>query len=198
MEPEKKTNIIKLTIIALALIIDILILVFIAYPLYENISTLQQQINVKQQEEEALKQRIENLKELEKNYQVAKEKSKMVELALPNEKQIPEILIQLENIAGENGMTFSEITPGTAMKGTPGGGAKTPTVSPSSSASGLYQEIPLTVKIAGSFSGLKNYLKSIEKNVRIFDINAISIEKATEGKVLNISLAITAYFQPKK
>lgn len=198
MSPEQKNNLIKLAIILGALMIVALVFILLAFPLYQKITATREEIKTKQAEEENLKARIESLKELEANYKTAKEKSKMIELALPNEQQMPEILVQLENIAGETGMSFTEITPA-SLKGTSpkAGKSSSPQIETGTSrAKGIYKAVPLTVKIAGNFSGLKNYLKAIEKNIRILDLEAISIEKSTTEKVLNISLALNAYFQP--
>ena len=120
MEPFKKSNIIKAVILAVAILIAILILAFIAYPIFQNVQSTNQQINAKKQQETALEQRLEDLKTLENNYNSAKGKSEpTVSLALPTEKQIPEILVQLENIAAENSMTFQEITATNQTSATP-------------------------------------------------------------------------------
>jgi Tfp pilus assembly protein PilO len=195
MEPIKKANIIKIVIIIIALLVIILILTFVAYPFYQKASATNQQIKIKRQEEGALKQRLEDLKELEKNYDGAKDKAKMAVLALPTEEQIPELLVQLENIASENAMVFLEISPGEKIKG----GKKTETATiPKTTPGGIYQELPMTIKISGSFANLNAYLKSIENNIRILDVDSISIEKNIEAKSLDIDLAIRAYFQNKK
>jgi len=191
MNQEKKSLYINIAIIITSLIVIIGVFILLIYPLYEQIKTLNQEIQIKQQQEESLQNRLTQLKELETNYNKAKDKSQTINIALPNEKQIPEILVQLSNIAGESGMTLTEITPTKEQK----------EKSASSASSALYKELPLNIKLSGSFKGLKNYLSGIEKNLRIMDTNAISIEKDTqnpENKLLNISLLVVAYFQNKK
>lgn len=208
MEPNKKSDIIKIVIISVAILLAVLIFIFISYPIVQNIQTINQQINTKRQEETALKQRLVNLKELEVNYNKAKKEAEpTVVLALPTEKQIPEILVQLQNIATASGMTFTEISPGNQNVASNTKNNNTNTTNQNSSQSsqttsksqgGLYEEMPLTVKILGGFNGLKNYLIGVQNNLRILDISAISIEKISAEQALNISMTMKAYFQIPK
>lgn len=201
MEPDKKSNLIKILIIVGALVIAGLIIAFGFYPIYQSAQAINQQIATKNAEETALKQRLEDLKELENNYEEAKSKATVATQALPTDKDEPELLVQLQNIAGGSGMGFAEVTPGgnlsttaTAQKSTTSAQKSTTTTVSGS----IYQELPITVKIVGNFTGLVAYLQGIEKNLRILDVSAINITKDPQNKVLKIDIATTGYFQIPK
>jgi Tfp pilus assembly protein PilO len=188
-----------------------LVLYFVAYPIYQSAQDINQQIENKKAEETALKQRLEDLKELENNYNEAKDKAEKASDALPTNKEEPNLLVQLENIAGDSDMGFAEIAPndkssttsknktssstGTKSSGSTSSGTSATT---NTSSSGLYRELPMTVKVTGSFAGLLKYLNGIEKNLRLLDISSISISKDATNKTLGIDLAVKAYFQNKK
>ncbi len=205
MEPEQKNNIIKVIIILSAILIAGLILAFPARQFYQKAQETNQQIKIKEQEKSALEQRLVDLKQLEINYKEAKEKSKSITLALPTDKDWPDMLAGLETIASSNNIRFVEIK--SEVQGVVGTQNSTnyksgTTADKSQAVSSIYQELPISISIEGNFGNLKTYLKGIEKNIRILDINSINIEghtdSATSEKYLVITLKMNGYFQPKK
>jgi Tfp pilus assembly protein PilO len=205
MDKDNKSNLTKIIIIIVALLIGGLLIGFLAYPLYGETQNINQEIKTKRNEEQALNQKLNDLKELEKNYEEAKEESKIASAALPTDKDWPELLVEFETMAGANNLQFTEATPGEKTKTSSQTGSKS-TSSPATTTSeakpgSMYKEVPVVIGLRGNFLGLKGYLKTIEKNLRIMDIGSINIEgkedQTTHERYLDISLATKAYFQIK-
>lgn len=207
MEPEQKNNIIKVVIILSAILIAGLILAFPARQFYQKAQETNQQIKTKKQEKVDLEQRLVDLKQLEINFNEAKEKSKDITRALPTDKNWPDILAELETIASSNNIRFVEIKAGAQSTSTQKSTntQTNPSSSTPSQSDSIYKELPMSVTIdtsGGNFGNLKTYLKGIEKNIRIIDINSINIERhndsVTNEKYLLVTLEMNGYFQPKK
>jgi len=198
MEVEKKSSIIKTVIILSALLIAGLILVFPARQFFQKAQEINKEIQAKEQEKKALEQRLVDLKQLEINYNEAKEKSKGIANALPTEKNWPDLLTELENVASNSGLRFAEVKSQSSSTGT----TNQPGSSSNPTSGAIYKELPLSVALEGNFLNLKNYLKNLEKNIRILDVNSITISRYTDpttgDKYLQISLDMNGYFQNKK
>jgi len=104
--------------------------------------------------------------------------------AIPVGQNIPELLINLEALASENGLIFS----GVNFKPKD---LKTPNV----------KTLIMEIKIKGSYPALQNYLKAMEKSLRLFDVTSISFNGIAPGQVnvnlnnLEFNLSVNTYYQ---
>ncbi len=144
-------------IIGLLIVAVIVAAYFILMPKYNNLKDLGAQVKEKEQTLASKQKTWEDLKELEENYNRAKVKVKDIPDVLPKEEEIPELLIQLEALAKENNMGLASINviPGAETE------------------EALYKSLNISIGVAGSYSNLKKYLDSVEKNMRIMDVTSI-------------------------
>ena len=144
--------------LGLLIIVVIVAAYFVLMPRYNSFRNLENQLK---KEEENLRNRqksLTDLKELEENYSSAKLKVKDISNILPKEKQIPELLVQLEALAKENNLVLGSVS----LASTAEGEEK------------AYKSLGISLELAGSYSNLKKYLDSVEKNMRIMDITSLN------------------------
>ena len=104
--------------------------------------------------------------------------------AIPTGQNIPELIINLEALASENGLIFSGVN--FKPKDFKGSNIKT---------------LVMEIKIKGSYPNFQNYLRATEKSLRIFDVVSISFVGVTPGQIgartdnLEFSLIINTYYQ---
>lgn len=110
--------------------------------------------------------------------------------AIPAGQNIPELLISLEALASENGLTFS----GVDFKPKDLGASK------DLNASNVKTSV-MEIRVKGSYPAFQNYLKAMEKSLRLFDVASISFIGVAPGQVnvnlnnLEFNLSVNTYYQ---
>lgn len=178
-------NVLKYFIAPIVLFLAALAIGFwVLMPLYGYV---QAALGVKSQNEANLAQRKDltaNLEQLIGKYNERSADVASFNKAIPISQNIPEILINLEAIASENGLVFSGVD--FKQKDFKPGGIKT---------------LMLDIKLKGSYPAFQNYLKAMEKSLRIFDVTSISFNGVAPGQInaktdnLDFNLKVNAYFQ---
>jgi len=165
--------------------------------------------------------RLEKVKETYVQAQAEVEKAAKV---LPSEKEVPELLAQLERITQEavtlsqEPLVFKSFSVGAAVskseeeeqaaaeeetgkseEGTSEEEAKqeSESVSYETIDEGGYKSLPVSVNLIGSFSALEYYLENLEKNLRIIDVISINISGSQSIGSLNFTVNLKVYFQPR-
>ena len=104
--------------------------------------------------------------------------------AIPTGQNIPEILVTLEAMASENGLTFS----GVDFK------------SKESKIAGI-KVLLMDIRVKGSYSAFQKYIASLEKSLRLFDVASVSFTGTAPGQLqtnsnnLDFNLLVNAYYQ---
>ncbi|MGH3085992.1 MAG: type 4a pilus biogenesis protein PilO [Rubrobacteraceae bacterium] len=113
---------------------------------------------------------------------------------LPEEPEIPTLLVQIEEIAGESGVTQLLIEPGTP--GPPEGG-------------GPYSVVPITMTFEGMYEDLQDFLLRSNNLARLVTVNGVAYETIDpeEGeedlaelgveRLLRVEMEVEVYFQPQ-
>jgi len=175
--------------------------------------TKEQIYNLRQRE-------LNQLEKIKETYIQAQTEVEKAAKALPFEKEIPELLAQLEKITqkavslSQEPLVFKSFSVGAAIskseeeekeaeKDTSENKEKTKEESASESVSyetldeGGYKSLPVSVNLIGSFNALEYYLKSLEKNLRIVDVISINIGGSQSVSSLNFTVNLKVYFQPR-
>lgn len=195
----------------LSLIIIVVILAVIGLgfyflkPQYDAFKKVQGDLSEEKGNLENQKTNLENIKGLLKNYEVVKENLQSLSLALPSEKDIPNLLVQLESLATENGVlmesvSYSEEQEEKGQKGekkTPevkaksigpaageeemgtageGGASQGETAAPSKG----YATLQVDLSLAAHYSSFMQYLEDVQRNLRFLDVTSVSFD-ITEG-----------------
>lgn len=151
-----------------------------------------QQFNQKQIDLELSEKRTNQLIELTGRYNEASKKFDEINNALPQSKQQPEVVVQLQNAAGEVGLNLPTIQFDTTAAPTVTQAKDDKNKNPS----GL-SVLPITIKLSGSYDQLIAYLKKLESLSRYNSVTSINLSKVnSDRKKLDISLTLTAFFKP--
>jgi len=144
------------------IIITLIIVFLFALPQYEESKELQAKVAEKNAEyngKSIYYQKISDLMLELENKQVALKK---VESALPIDFSIASVAYFLQKKASESGLIIKSFN-------------FSDTVSPNSAEQNkAIKDISFNIDLAGNYQGLKNFLYSLEKSSRIFEINTIS------------------------
>ncbi len=144
-------------------------------------------LEVKKQNDDNLAERkklVANLERLVNQYNERNSDIASFNEAIPAGQNTPELLINLEALASENGLTFSGVN--FKPKDFKGGNIKT---------------LIMEIKIKGSYPNFQNYLKAMEKSLRIFDVVSVSFVGVGPGQIgartdnLEFNLIVNTYYQ---
>jgi len=127
---------------------------------------------------------IERIDALQEEYKLWGDRIKTLDAAIPNKGGLINILFQLQNFASDSGLVMKNF--GYTDAG---------------------NTISVSVNMVGSYTSLKAFLKKIERNLRIADVQQIAFsaaaaekqegEKAAES-FFSASLSIEFYYFPKQ
>ncbi|MBI2446398.1 MAG: type 4a pilus biogenesis protein PilO [Parcubacteria group bacterium] len=156
---------------------------WVLWPLYGDI---QAAMLLKEQNQDNLTQRkklTENLERLISQYNERGGDIASLNKAIPSGQNVPELLVNLEAIASESGLIFKGVN--FKPKDLKAPGIKT-----------LIAEI----RVTGSYPDFLNYLKAMEKSLRIFDVTSISFAGVSPGQIsartdnIDFSLTVNTYY----
>ena len=165
-------------------IVSIAVTFWVLFHIYNDIKLT---VELKKQNENNLKDRIELTRSLEgliKQYNQRLDVVDSLSKITPEGQNIPDILVNLEALASESGLTFSSVN--FSPKDLKASGVKT---------------LVLAIRVKGSYSAFRNYLDSMEKSLRIFDVMSISFNGISRGKSdvktnnLEFNLKVNTYYQ---
>lgn len=180
------SNVFKYLILPIILFIAVFVAAFwILWPLWND---TQAAISLKEANGINLAQRKKlstNLEYLINQYNERATDLTFFSKAIPVGQNTPELLVSLEAIASESGLIFSGVN------------FKPKDLKNTSNIKSLGME----VKLKGSYVALQNYLKNMEKSLRIFDVVNISFNGVAPGQTaanpnsLDFNLLINTYYQ---
>lgn len=131
-----------------------------------------------------LKAIVAHIDELSSIYAAAEENLEKLSLAIPSESELPNLFIQLDNIAGRNGMAIEGIKFDIAK-------------SAENSSEGV-GVVKINLDIKGAYPDFKKMLADIEKNVRLMDISSIDFSgtgsDTAESDLIKFTVSLNTYY----
>jgi len=178
-------NLFKYLILPLILFIAAAAIIFwVLLPLWHS---TQAALELKKGNENNLAQRKQlaaNLERLIGQYNERASDLASFSKAIPVGQNIPELLISLEALASENGLIFSGVD-----------------FKPKDLKTSNIKTLIMEIKVKGSYPAFQNYLKGMEKSLRLFDVTSISFNGIAPGQVnvnlnnLEFNLLVNTYYQ---
>lgn len=184
-----------ITITILFAMVTIFILTLIIFS-YLKISGIQSVLAEQETRLKSLSEKEEILSRLEKKYTEVENDISKINTALPDKKEASKLLSDLDLLANESGLKL------TLLKSSSFG--KKPTAQEDQS---LLQtnkgkfgyEMPLELKVDGSFEGFNSFIQKLENYQRLTNISAIEITKPTDTQDfsdnIETKLKVTVYLK---
>jgi len=120
---------------------------------------------------------------LKEEYAALIKKLEFLEVMLPKEKEIPDLLVMIQDTLTEFKVDFTTFTPQNI----------------SWEKDRIYGNMPITMNLTASYFDLIAYLDRIENLPRIIDVQSLNLSKAgSEADKLNISLSMFTYVLRKE
>ncbi len=186
------------------IIFGILILGFIASVLFLNIPMVQKTLNLKKEikyQQEQLNQKIDFINTVEKlmdKYENNQDILKKLDLILPNNKDIPNLLVQIEALANGSGVVLNDLAITVSDEKT---GSKAQEVRTGETAQEKtptdYKVVGISLKLTAGYESFKNFLKAVENNLRLVDISSIGFTSQSSEKdnVFDFDVSLKTYYQ---
>ena len=116
-------------------------------------------------------------------YKALLEKLEFLEVMLPKEKEIPDLLVMIQDTLTEFNVDFTTFTPANI----------------SWEKDIIYGKMPINMSLSASYFDLIAYLDRIENLPRIIDVQSLSLNKTgSEADKLNISINMFTYVLRKE
>ena len=175
-------------IITIVLVIAVFVLgYYLVVPKYQEISLGgTYSLGTIDQEKESRQNYLADLKELVQNYnQISQADVEKLKQILPEQKDIPNLFIQLQALVEDNGFVLSSIDISEGNTGIVKGESATPGI----------QKLNINLSLIGrDYEALKEFLQSLEYNLRLYDVNAVYFSPGLDTYSVNL---FTYYFVSK-
>lgn len=174
------------------IIISIIIIVsgfFLVYPKYQEVMLLKNQVAEKKSEIYYKEEHLVNLEKLFSQLQQHQQKLRKIDAALPEEPSFPTLFAFLQRTVAENGLILENIsfTPVVSRKkqthanktNTLGERESTGEEKKTELASEV-QDIYFSFNSIGSYDSLKNFISSLERSSKIWEMISLSISSSKD------------------
>lgn len=180
------------------LILGILVIIVVAAlayflligPLFGRLGQASEERDAKEQQLSQLQAQVQDLERVRQNAGDIEQKLLQLNKRIPEEPEIPTLLVQIQEIADASGATQIRIEPGTP--GPPPGG-------------GPYSIVPITMSFEGTYDDMQDFLLRSNDLARLVTVNNVSYEPVQDetgasggdSPLLSVEIEAEVYFQPQ-
>ena len=162
-------------IIAICLGLTLILGILFLWPKYQDFKNLQLQLKNKETEFRYQDEYYQELFSLSEKLKEFETELSNIDSALPSDLSLPSFYNFLQKASSENGLIFNSMG-SFSLSFLPG---KT-----------NIQVISIPIEVSGSYSSLKNFLKTLEKSARIIEVDGISFSSPAEGELFGFTLGV--------
>lgn len=144
--------------IAITLFAAILIAVFLVYPEYKKFKSLQSELGVKKAEFNAEYDYFSAITKTYYDIQSHGDNIQKIDDALPTDPTLGKLIYYFQKTASENGLMLKSLYLSRA----------------SAAGQGKINDLVFSLNLLGEYSSLENFLKSLERSSRLFEVTTIS------------------------
>lgn len=149
-------------------------------PLWESKSKLELDLQKLQADLEQKRMIAANLPKLEEEIKALGKQLEVALVKLPEEKEIPKLLTQVNTLGLQSGLEFLLFRPAAPVK------------------KGFYAEVPIDIRVEGEYHTLATFLDRVSKLERIVNvadlrINPLSAQKQQIGRTISADLKATTF-----
>jgi len=187
------------------IVFGILILGFLVSVLFLDIPMVQEVLNINKEakyQQELLAQKTDFIRTVEKlmeKYKNNQEILQKLDSILPNNKDIPNLLVQIEALANDSGIVFNDMAISAAEEkaSSKAQEVRTGEVSQGNLPTG-YSAVSISLKLSASYESFKSFLRAVENNLRLVDVDSISFSnqaKEEGNNVFDFEMVLKTYYQ---
>ena len=176
----------KIAICLATIIVPVVAFYFLSYsPKDVEMQGLAKTVKTLQEELATVKIQAAKLDKYLADMEEAKRKFQEASLVIPDNKEIPSLLTNISGQASSAGLDIVSFVPNAEM------------------AKGFYAEIPVSIKVNGTYHNVGFFLDSVSKLPRIVNVSSLTLggAKEVEGEQLlgaNIQLLTYKFLEPKE
>jgi Tfp pilus assembly protein PilO len=157
---------------------SILLIFFLIFPNYQNLTFLKKEISEKEVEFSSQEKYFQDLQNIAQELKKHETDISKIDSALPTGLSLPELLNFIQMKASQSGLALKGVSPATIIPA----GEK-----------GL-NEIRVNFILIGNYSDFKNFLSILEKSARLIEIENISFSSPEEGPfTFNLTIKVYSY-----
>ena len=151
-------------------LIWVLLFKFVIFPLQKNISEIKEKTQEIKTLVEKEKRNLQQIKYLKLKFEKSKDLCQKAEILVPEDFDIPYLMLSLQTLSAHNGMVWENISFGgkVSEKELP------------------LEKLKISLKLVGKYNDFKNFLDALWKNIPFFDIESIKISPTNEEKKLKL------------
>lgn len=154
---------------------------FLTVPKYNKWRELKQQLTLAKISFASKQKIVEARKRLVLNYQARKSELAVLEETLPNAPKVPQLLSNVESLVIASGMRLNNISvTDPTLIDTAAVPVAVAVVAEGSIARPQLVQLKIELSVEGDVGNFRNLLRLIENNIRLFDVNSLSIASNNE------------------
>jgi len=172
-------------VIALAIFVIILLVFFLVMPEYKTFTSLQTQLGEKTAEYNA---EFDYYSAISKTYfelQSRQDDVNKIDNALPQDSNIGEAIYFLQKTAKADGLVLKNLSLSKSS-------AKASAVGTAYNLSDSVKDITFSINLSGNYASLENFIISLEKSSRLFEVTSIVFDSAS-GPPYNFNLQVKTH-----
>jgi len=162
--------------------IGFILFAVLVWPLFHAVVEAGNQIESRQAVLDQKKIILNKIADLKSKVDSRRAEINQLAAVLPKEKKMHEIIVNIEDMANQSGVALQDFQ----------------TAEPASlKRDVVYQTIQVDIGASGSYQSILNFLKLLEKNLRIFDVQGFTVSIDTSGTnvgILNLDLKLFTYY----
>lgn len=179
----------SLLLTAVLFVASLFVYATLVRPAYEVITLLRGELASKTSFLEKQQAAISDVQQLLAQYQGVARLSDSLSMALPNKESVSSILAQITAISQSSGVVVQSV------------GITYLPLKPANATISLARglgTLRLDIEMAGTYAALKRFLQSLETNIRVMDVQNLTIDPigGSDQDLFNYSLNVDTYYQP--
>jgi Tfp pilus assembly protein PilO len=156
----------KLMLVIFLIVVNLLLIFFLVVPKYTEFMSLRQKLGERQAEFDGKYNYYAEVSQKARELQANKEAIDKIDSALPTNVSFGDLVYFLQKKSAEDGLVIKNFQL-----------VKSTVINPQSN----IKEIIISLNLLGSYSAFKNFISSLEKSARLFELPNISFSSISSG-----------------
>jgi len=185
----------KNAVILISVVVFFAILFLLVLPTYNKTGLLRGMLKDDTNSLKETEEVFAKANQLKQVYEARKDEINKVYYILPSGSDIPNLIVQLEALASENGLILDKMNfiKKTLIKKI---ATEETATTPESEPQKEYKTLGVTLSLVGNYNSFKSFLEALELNMRLMDIKSITFSGQKEAVGFTFNIELEAYYLP--